>query len=222
MSQAIIKSGKRPVRRSNLPGAPSVLPSGEKRAIKKVVRDMLSSTDETKYFDVTLTQQTIDYNGRIDHLSAVPQGDSDSQRDGDVILPKRLDIMIRIDEPSGVTLQSNLTRCLVFRYKPTITTTPGNIITLGTVLAPLSPFQWDYLVNFDVLYDEVFVTGDYGGTPISHVKKISLNLKRNKIQYVAGSTGTAAGKLFLMFVTDQVTSGLPIVTYYSRLQYLDQ
>lgn len=191
-------------------------------AVKKIVNDELRKNTEQKHFDIGLTvpPTNIDWNGGIIHVSNVPQGDTDTTRDGDKITTNYL----KIDWVAEKSDSFNCLRVLVVRWKNDTTLT-GNFTVpnifeaaaLASVAAPLSQYNWDERPNFEVLKDELCCLTS-GDNAIS--RHWFIDLKKKKISYSAGSTD-GIGKLGVVFLADSGTPPDVAVSIRTRLAFVD-
>ncbi len=189
------------------PLAPQKQIKGKVRTAQDVLR-VVGKMQEMKYFDVQLSGGTpvfVGASGGIVNLTNINQGDGDSNRDGDRILPKRLDFTINIFWVAN----SALFRFILFRWNQnTAATAPGPTDILGGYPgqqnAPLAPYKNDSYRGklFDVLYDEVVAVD------AAHIEKVvskSFKLPAEMpVQYQTASTD-GTGKLFLLVITDDNT-----------------
>jgi len=61
------------------------------KTMKRVAMSVINKTSEHKYLDTAIFT-SYDFSGTTISLSDIPQGDTDSQRDGDKVLPYSLTV----------------------------------------------------------------------------------------------------------------------------------
>lgn len=184
---------------------------------KNQVKKLISSGRENKYLDVLLATSEL-YGGAVYSLSNVPQGDTDTTRDGDQLVQRA----IRIKGNSIVADSTNIARLIVFRWKNESTPVVGDILSatyVGTSRAPFSPYHHDGRTNFTVLYDKNFATDTYNIQRTFDTGWINL---RNKKQYfTAGSATAQKNGIFCLIITDSAAVSNPFLNLVSRLTFQD-
>lgn len=193
----------------------------------------MAMRQEHKYFDYGIGYSVVDYNGTVYHLSDVPQGDTDSTRDGDTIAPSYLSIRGQVHGADS----SNAMRIVVFRYKqdsgpnsndeePVPSVILQSTVT-ATANAPYAPFHHDYRVGnkvFDVLADRLItVCGDVSNAAYAKEFKIMLPLTKAKkpIQFTNNTYYYGVNKIYLLVISDSGTVSHPAITFQSRLTFTD-
>lgn len=187
---------------------------------KKQVMYLINGHKEKKFFD-TVNATTIDRNGSVISLCDIPQGDTDSTRDGDAVNPTSLQFGLTMT----VADSYNVFRCIIFRWKPNsglTAPTPGRILQLvASANAVNSPVIWDYKSQFNILYDKTWVLGTINVCD-NQVREIQemLPLANVPIHYTAGSI-VGSDKIFVLFISDSGAIPDPALNYYFRVAYTD-
>lgn len=188
-------------------------------ATKKYVKKQISKDIETKYFDIQRPSDDIDYSGRIDRLTGVSQGTTDSTRIGDKLTMRSL----RISYEATVADSTNMVRFIIVQWFPNSTllapTSSYVLSTIGSALAPQSPYIHDYKNQFNVLYDKVHILStDYPRI----VRKFWLKMKWAK-KVINFSAGTSEGSnhLYMIRISDSSAVTHPTSNILTRLNYDD-
>jgi len=182
---------------------------------------------ETKFVDNTYTQLTTDYGGGINYLTTIAQGTGASDRVGDSIKVRRIDV-------TGVYTRNGtdaVVRIIVLRDTENQAVTPSVsdvLANTGSVLAPHSPPNWlNKNLNaeknrFVFLYDEVLCLSSSQSNMLFEYSSPD-NEDRHVRFRGTGSTSASAGEgaLFMIRITDQVTNNLPQFTAVVRVHYTD-
>lgn len=173
---------------------------------------------EKKYFDSNSTD-FVSWNGTVNPLSNIAQGNDVGNRDGNSILARSL--WLQMDVRGNVANQSNIVRVIVFVDTENTGSTPAAsdvLQTTGSAFAVDSPLNVDHLPRYTILMDKKFVTSTAGQTRLNTKRYINLY---KHIKYTGpNATDTYKNQLFILFVSDVITDD-PILTYYSRLGFMD-
>lgn len=191
---------------------------------------------EPKYH-IVQASNNYDYNGIVQSLSTISQGDGTSDRDGNMVLPRYLTINMSF----GGTIAGNtpvVVRMIIFRYwgeatSASATVTPSEVLaTIGSQYAPYTHLNDDNtgskgdrqrrievlkskLVNFDninmrdcVRKYNIVVNG--GNKPKEHIKFSS-----------ATTSGPVSGGFYILFISDNATGTNAKFTLESKLTFYD-
>jgi hypothetical protein len=186
-----------------------------KSEVKSMIHSAFMQETETKWWPLAMGGATVDYSGNLYGLTEVPQGDADTQRDGDSINLDVLDIAYHVLLGDA----TNALRIIVFRWKELGSTpTAANIWTaLGNDYTPYTVPVHDYEQTFTILHDELKFVDTYNP---QNGGKIHLQLGGSKIQYAASGV-SGSGKIFLYIVSDSAAATHPTFLGYSRLEFRD-
>lgn len=192
------------------------------RMFVKRVKRVINSEQEKKFL-LTNSSGTISWTGGCTVLTNVPQGDTDSQRDGDQVYSRSLEIRCNLQIGTNT---SNLITLIVFQWFPTTVPTTVGVLFPSAVSsgsAPLSPYNHDYRTQFKILARRsVNLIGAAASNP-DYQKQIVFWIKsgfRRKIQFLAGSTA-ANNHIYLLTISDSTTATLPSIAYIAKYNYSD-
>lgn len=188
------------------------------RSVRAIVRDIKNmkrkqrAQEELQWHDVTVSESP-DTSENYLHLSAIPQGDTAVQRDGNKVYVTGLDFHLLLSKADTY----NVVRIVFLIDKGGIALTPNQY--LETVSNPMSFRSGeDNVGRFKVLYDKTYLVDE------THPNKlISGHLKVNKvINYISSATGIPSRNgLWMMTISDSGVATHPSITGYTRLRFLD-
>jgi hypothetical protein len=187
----------------------------------KEAQRILNKNIELKYLAIVdNTYGSISYNGTdfMQCVTQVPQGDTDSTRDGDRL--KISQFRFRVGIKTGSTTPTYL-RVICFQWLPSTIPVYANILIdqHNTSAAPLSDFAHDTRQMYHILSDDL-VQIDTVAHPSTCVERSISQGFRPYIQYQAGSTTVATNMLYVMAVSDVASNG-PQVILFAKLLYYD-
>lgn len=186
--------------------------------VTKTVRDVLQNVQELKSFDTGLAQ-TVSSTGTLTKLTTVPQGDTDSARDGDQLLIKKFEVR-GYCTPADAT---NICRFLIFRWNVDDT---SDAPTLAEILQDAASSPWISPYNRDsrrsgkvvIIYDNILGVCTSG--PGIKTFKHECKWKALKINFEAAAT-TGVGHIYLLTVSDSTASTHPFFSMESRVWFTD-
>ena len=183
---------------------------------------------ERKHHDALFNMNPNQSVGRIEFLSAIVQGTTDTSRIGDSILPKLLSVKMQLNQHASAT--DTKIRIIFFVDRDMDGTAPTGADLL-TDFDTLSFYNLDDITRFRILHDRVYTL-----KPDSEVKYLQFNFKFNKpkrnsnvkskwyhIKYNGPAATVAAmegGQLMSFVISDQNTN-VPAITMRTRLRYID-
>lgn len=201
-----------------------------KRAVLSIARKsakaVINARAEHKYLDYLHTQDTIVSGGWSEEcVSNLPQGDTDTTRDGDQIKPTTLEIRGALQMPAASAPGISV-RVLVAQYHPMVTTTS---IEAANILEGSAPSTNDYFTqhynvdfrqDYTILKDAVFDMSVAGPGSAHFHWKIPL---KKKMQYLSSVTdGTQhTNNIKVFWVTNWIGTQQPLIGFRSRLRYID-
>lgn len=221
-------------------------PKGEKLATVRQVKSLIRHNTETKYLQSQQRQGSLDtlsyadWNGVIQQINLIPQGDDVGQRVGDQIRMHNIRLNFSI-----VNASANFTRVrlILFTFRQERTgapVVPGDILAeVGNTQAVISSYNWRNQSAYSILWDKVFTVSSSNGTlPISGTAgavggapcingSIRKRLKNMIVQYAGGSLTdpTTKGYLGLLWVSDvssaAISSQKPQVMWHQTMRYTD-
>jgi len=210
-------------------GKPFVVQSFRKKKEQKVsksqVQTMIKSAVKTrdllewKYFSTTVNQANVTFSGTTYALSDVPQGDTDSNRDGDAISLVSLEISLGFYASSQV----NACRMIVYQWFPALSSgsppaPSALLLAVGSALAPFSTHNVDNYQQYKIIFDKTVALSTAEGLRLLNFK--IKKFPKRSIQFSGGTTG-GSSKLFLLVLSDDGVSSYPLVSYMSKLYYTD-
>lgn len=185
------------------------------------IKSMINA--EAHYHPVTSGPNSIDYNGTLLALSSIDVGDTNATRTGNSILLKNQ--LINYNISMDTTVANCTVRLIVFMDTMNLGTAPavGDVLeTVGSVQATLTPLDRVYAISgrFKILSDRRFLLSN-NGKNASYFKWYK-TFDKTHIKYT-GTSGTDEGKnqIYLIMISNLVTSNLPLVTVNSRLVFYD-
>jgi hypothetical protein len=196
----------------------------EKLAIDKWIR---LSSDE-KYLDVPFPAVTAAATYTIAPLTAVPQGNAQSQRIADKIMPLRFEARGYVYSATAMT-QSTAMRLVLFRFKPnnaagsfpiSNTTIFGPNIAGGAAPDVHSFYNYSNRDIFVVKKDLFFPIGIQTGFE-GHRNVSDLACKCDPVPIVfTPAATTGADEYFLAYASDSIAN-LPVLDLFIRFWYAD-
>lgn len=226
MSGVISKGGSSRIRMYNQKGsfrmvagsAKTVAVNAQKR-VSRLQRKIARETD-IKAVD-QLFNTTVDNTASITHLTPVAQGDSNSERDGNVIFPKAISarILLNINPASAV---NNFARLMLVQDKASNGVAPTLASILASTGQPItSPLNVANKARFWIHFDRTYALSV--GDQDAIVDKFYKKLRKMRTTYI-GSTALVASagtnQLYLVLISDQ-TATLPSFQVYTRVKYAD-
>lgn len=213
----------------------SIMPKSRKmrkvpRSIKKYVKNTVSRALPDKNFNVSTTGISITSanNGTAINYTGVTVGTGDTNRIGDVVVPRRLECRAFCHpNKSSSTVPHRVVRATLVQFKESLAASLS-----AASLAPIvyrntssnlilnSPFNIDGMSRYKVLMDRRFTISP-GQTGFVLNKTITAS-KMNTVRYVNGTT-EATGHIYLLISSDDDTAAEnPIWSSQFNLRYNDQ
>jgi hypothetical protein len=205
-------------------------PSGQRSRLATLadVRRIVDIAQEPKFFDSKEYAQSATTTPTQLAISAVPQGDTDSTRDGDQINLKSLWVKFEtyLQGTGGTNDFTDQVRLMIYRYHPM---SSGAAPVPATVLQDLSvaqsatmtPNTWDNRKDYTVILDETFNLSGNGPSDIGFSKKFDWGTPGIPAHFSAGSTTLQTNGLFAMIMSDSLVATHPQFNFYSRVVYSD-
>jgi hypothetical protein len=183
---------------------------------------------EFKFFDSKEYTQSATTTPTQLAISAVPQGDTDSTRDGDQINLQSLWLKFNcyLQGTGGTNDFTDIVRLVVYRYHPM---SSGTVPVPATVLQDLSvaqsavmtPFTWDNRKDYTVLLDHTFDLSGNGPSQVTKLFHVKWKTPGLPAHFSAGSTTLQTNGLFAMVMSDSLVATHPQWNFYSRVVYSD-
>jgi hypothetical protein len=206
--------------------AGKALTAGGKQGIK-ALKMALGLNTESKNYDVTSTSAlSLTMAGYVSPMGALAQGLTNNTREGNSIRCTHWNLRIKLDKPALQSVDSAV-RIICFRQDQCATLTTGaDLLQSPTLL--YSPYNTD-LQGVKVLYDKVFeLHSDFAGDLRTIYKNIHIKFgydDGHSVWLDSDTTGNTAslqkGYVVMMAMTDTVAGAAANITYYSRLNFVD-
>jgi hypothetical protein len=198
-------------------------------AAMQQVRNLLSIAQESKFFDSKAYAVAVSQTGVQYALSAIPQGSTDSTRDGDQINLKsiRIKMELYLQGIGGTNDFTNQIRVLLIRWIPMSTAAapvPANILQDSASAAQsftMSDYNWDLRRQFVVEMDKTFNLSGNGPSDLSFFFEKKWRTPGLPANFSAGSTTLQSNGLFLFVASDSILATHPVFNLYSRVEYAD-
>lgn len=221
LTKAKKRAAKR-VRRSNLRAS---------MFAKKECRKIVNCVAEKKYFTNSPGPADVTNSGVVTCISLIPQGDTDSTRDGDGLVLRSIEINWEaLSSPGTGTSLVDCVRFIVFQWFPNSVPAAGSVLlNAGSTSSHLSPWNHDQRFNFRILYDKRYdVTKANANPQINSNSKVTspriLITKGFKyhIQYQSGTT-VGSNLIYVLAITDTggTAGNVPQYNFYSKINYTD-
>lgn len=204
--------------------------------LRKVVGKMLRKQQEKKYHTLTRSEYQVGNSSAplIDCLTAIPQGDTDQNRDGDKLMLKKL-LLEYMWSASTSSAYPYYSRVMVVQWLEHSSASTPQLSTLllstgTTAQAIVSPYNHDWRYSFRVLYDRTHTisngiasVGSAAGTDHKIVKKqIFITPKKRWLQF---SSGGVDSKNHIYLITYNYTQGgytdYPYLSYCAKVNFTD-
>lgn len=207
------------------PGSMIVMKKPSKRSkkrvsvneVKGIARSVIKSMAEKKYWTINALN-TIDFNGTVTRLTAVPQGDTDLARDGDQL--QLTSWQLRFAFVVGDAY--NIMRIIIFRWdmddSEDTPTAPEILFNVGSTNSPLSSFNQDSIrqKQMRILYDKLVTIDTYNPIKVFKIKKRN----SSKISFSGGTTN-GTGHLYMLVVSDSGAVTHPAIAYDFKCNFID-
>lgn len=188
---------------------------------KKQVKSLISKGKELNAYKVTGSAVVFAATWTAVDLSAMPQGDGDSQRVGDDIRMKKLLLRFRVTHNS--TNGGGALRIVVVQWRPNTLNDTFDSSKIFQTDDDVDSFPlWDNRHAYKILYDKSVATPNQ----VDNLKTILINktlvgrkLGNKKISFNDGAT-TGSNKIHLLFIASNATNP-DTLDYEARSIYTD-
>lgn len=161
---------------------------GGKQLYKDVMYLKSLVNSELHYDYASYTGQNISSSGSIYHLSAIPQDDTNYGRSGNTVLPRYLNLQIRlVGDTTSPTPVIDTVRMLIFRWKDNSTPAIADVFE-NSSMPVYSPLNDNVSGNtkdrkIDVIKNKVFNLGKEANSLVVFYKKVmDLNPPNNQVK----------------------------------------
>lgn len=190
------------------------------------VKRVLARQVEHKSFLVSGGFTSVDSTGDVLHLTAITQGDGDSNRDGDQVHLSKIEMRGMVT----VADTTNKLRLVVFRWNGDKTPEIGDIIRNysagGADLDFIRPYNHDHRGNFKILYDKWWHLNSNSAElvlndiPFRFIR-YGDRLGAKKIYYENATDTPLKGGVWALAFSDSGAVANPAVTYEFEAIYTD-
>jgi len=182
--------------------------------VKSLVKQEINSVQEKRSFD-TGVGTSFDNTGSLTKLTTIPQGDTDSSRQGDHVKLHS----IRMAGSCSYADTTNAIRLIILRWNQDDSSSAPVVGDILQTSSPYSPVNRDNerAKKFDILSDELYGVANVG--PGVAVWKWEMKL-RSQIAFQSGAT-TGTGHLYAYIISDSSASTHPSVAFILRTYYTD-
>lgn len=187
----------------------------ERDFIKKLMKQEILAVQEKKSFDSGFGS-TVDNVGTVTKLTTIPQGDTDSSRQGDHIKLHEVQLWAQVNYADT----TNAVRLLIIRWnQDDSSAAPSGVTNFFQTATPFSPYDRDNqrARKFDVIFDHLFVVSNVGPGTEKYVIRKGM---KSQIAFQGGAN-TGTGHLYSVLVSDSSASTHPGVNYVFRTYYTD-
>lgn len=203
-----------------------------KKEVRSIVKNTINTRTELKYIDVGADAvppgQTVTLAPKLFQLITVAQGNADTQRIGDEIYLRDLEMRGQIVQPvPGAGLSAdNIIRIIIFQWYGRITLPAGeqpaaNDLLQDSVNAPANSFiNHDKRELFGILYDRVFATSN----PYMTSRSIRIRLRkfRHKVKFNQGANTPMENSIWLLITSNSTAAFTPAqMTFRFRMNFTD-
>jgi hypothetical protein len=193
-----------------------------RQALKEVGK--LQQYSETKHYDYAGTITALDRDGDLSVWNPIPQGDTDTTRDGDALFNMNVHIRASLwhDPQTGNQGASAGFRFILFFDKSNTISSVGDLLDLSgdDETNMLSPIDWDIRKQVTILHDSM--TSVDGVWKERLLREWVFPLKKST-QFEAGTTTITTNALKGLWISDRAStdSYLPKLIYYYRITFKD-
>lgn len=210
-------------------GRRSAKPKASRPVTLQQVRDIVRVAQEYKFFDSKVYATAISNTGSQYALSAVPQGDTDSTRDGDQINLHSIELKVEayLQGTGGTNDFTNQVRLILYQWHPMST---GSQPTVADILQDsasvaqsptMSNYKWDNRKDYTIVLDRTCNLSGNGPSDEGYYFKKLWKVPGMPAHFSNGSTTLQSNGLFLYIASDSLVATHPIVNVYARCIYSD-
>ena len=175
----------------------------------------MKSKTEVKYFD-QFSSSTVTASGVITCITDVTRGTDVTQRVGNQITFKGLDLKFNAKISGVVGVESQTVRALLvldtFGTNAPAFTDVLESAFIGSTYTMVAPIYWDYRKRFKILYDRVHTLNTNSNQCETNYHHLKLNIQSQNI----GASTTFKNQIYLLIVGNE-TNLLQLPTYWWTL-----
>lgn len=185
---------------------------GGKQLYKDVMYLKSLINSELHYDYASYTNQTINTSGQMYHLSAIPQDDTNYGRSGNSVMPRYLQVQIRLECDIADSATDTI-RLVIFRWKDNSTPTVANLFE-NSSMPVYSPLNDEISGNvkdrkIDIIKNKVFLVGvnAVNNGTVFYKKVMDLNPPgkqiKDHIKFSDTSTTAPQGGIYMLLIGRQ-------------------
>jgi hypothetical protein len=204
------------------------VPRAQRPVTLQQVRSLISVAQEPKFFDSKVYATATTSSGQQYAISAIPQGSTDSTRDGDQVnlLALRVYFATYLQGTGGTNDFTDTVRIIVFRWHPMSTAAapvPANVLIDTSVAESLvmSDYTWDNRKDYTIVHDHRFDLSGNGPAQMSMTFEKKWKAPGIPAHFSAGSTTLQSNGLFVIVSSDSLVATHPLFNLYTRVIYSD-
>jgi hypothetical protein len=148
-----------------------------KQLVRKEVKAMLNQNIMIKYLDSGLLNQNVTAGGAVSALVNVPQGDTQSQRVGDVIFMSRMEFTFSLEMANADIYATS--RIIIFQWFPNTIPTVASVLESPGSLFCYSNYNFQnkdlYSIHFDKMYHQ-------SGTATAPTESTNVGVKQMRVR----------------------------------------
>lgn len=199
----------------------------QKAEIRKIAKRQVGLKQELKYFLINTYDYAISTTPSLFQLSAIPQGDTDTTRDGDRLELSKISLRGQV----YCTDVTNIMRFIVFQFRPSAVPVASQILQIGPsgAIDVWSNYNHDTRQEYKILYDKTFTmqgngaaaTSPFTDSSYQHFqRKITNNNFNKNLQYIGGGTG-GTNQIYYIAVSDSNLAAHPTITFQAYFNFKD-
>lgn len=189
--------------------------------ISRIVQTKLNASREKKFILTSRVGDSISYSGTIYALTNVAQGTTDSDRVGDRIYIKSVQVRWNMK----IADVYNQCRVILFQWDQDNSGLTMQRLLAGTLVgtnnAPLAPYAHDFSKDRRILYDKSFILDGVDKVAETDTTYVTRGFMDRRIQYYSGSSTTGNGFLFLAVISDSSAINHPTLDFVAKVTYTD-
>lgn len=194
-----------------------------KSVVKREVHQALQSNTMIKYLDSVLIAQNVTAVGIVSALYNVPQGDAQSQRVGDVIFIRDLELTFSLEMANADVYTTS--RIIIFQWKPNSLPTVSSILQTPTANTCYSQYNFQnqdmYVVHYDKLFHQSGTATNPTETSNVGVLQQKVRVGHREVEYSLGSTTAMTNQSWILYISDSAIVPFPVINWLVRVRYAE-
>lgn len=175
---------------------------------------------EKKYYDTTISTAAVTETGVITDISAIAQGDSALNRDGDSLKPLGLNMRFTLKGDASTSRDTSI-RVIVFRMKHENAVVPS-VSDVLDVVSINAMYNYTERPRFNVLMDKIYTLPINDSTVIPQRYYSFSSRLTGHMKFVTGQVTHEDGGIYLLRISDESTAtNRPQFGSTTRITYVD-